>query len=59
MDKEKMRNTACLILVDMAADGADIYGMALELRMAFAFGTEEQFRKICGKIGAAYKNAEA
>jgi len=55
MDKEKMRGIACLMLVDMAGDGMDIHGMALALRVAFTFGTDDRFREVCREIGATYK----
>jgi hypothetical protein len=55
MDKDKMRAVACLMLVDMAADGRDIKNMAIELRSTYAFASPEQFKTVCRKISAAYK----
>lgn len=55
MSKDKMREVACLMLVDLAAHGVDVRNMSSNLVNAYAFGTEEQFRTACTKVGTAYK----
>lgn len=55
LDRDSLKNTASLMLIQMCADGVDTQLMCADLINTYAFGSDRAFKASCTVIGGEYK----